>query len=443
MSVLLIDVVGPGVLSDVQTSGVFEKCLLVVPEEAVLSADLRREFVPITDCLQFIRGSSKKFVLRTSSELFRGIVAGTLYANYILSVSSDRPDLFKKMLPLVKIYDPTSASEHQDTSTTQPVQPSGEVSGAVFNQLANLYLTKVLAVPVLRQFTVPTVMLQLLAVVRGDYSKVIPYVQDKEHTARLLFEAAVKEGYFKKNGDNIVYNHQLCMANSTFFSQPAASTKPQPTISTDASSCGSFGAISPDNALYLKACNIFVNSYLSSAKLRGYTPSAFASNVREVLVKLKAPAECIAELPQIIYEGFKEFNYFTVKGGQLIYNEPKCKNHSIKSHNVPIPKRCCMNKPGQTPHNPPVTTPIKPEEPPPSADKPSELQAHIATIICKVQSGRSLESMDQIMIAVQESLLEYEKEIRRMFDVEDVLKIVETVREYLAESGYCSNDYPR
>jgi hypothetical protein len=55
MAVLLIDVVGPGLLIDIQTVRTFEKCLLVVSEEAVLSQDLRREYFPFSDCSEFMR----------------------------------------------------------------------------------------------------------------------------------------------------------------------------------------------------------------------------------------------------------------------------------------------------------------------------------------------------------------------------------------------------
>jgi hypothetical protein len=444
MSVLLVEVLADSLPCQLPPSKPFDKELLILSESSFLPAHLRADYVAVSDCLEFIRSPHTKLVIRTSSELFRGIIAGTLYANYKLTISSDRPDLYLRMLPTAQIYSsqPTAPEKPKaipmSPETPSPAVPPREssvstefVSEEAFQKLCNLYLNNVASSQRVRATTLAGAKEQILAVLNGMFVKSVPQVKNKDKVAQMLLEAMVRGDFLRVEGLSIVYNHQLLSHKPIHYRlgippEPLPQ-KPDVTIK-----------ILKANPLYVRSCNIYLNSYLCSARLRSTNVDQAKTALAKIVRESNGPQPGVHDFTEAIFNSFQASGYFSVKANQITYNLAKCKCKSLDASSVPSPHT--------TPYQP-QSTPSSSQEAPqvePSAQPQApELHTHISEIVLMVMARvDSLGTMAQVMRTIQEYILEYEAKHQVVLQVEEVETAVQTVLEFLADNGFCAQDYP-
>mmetsp|Transcript_14168 Transcript_14168/g.26653 ORF Transcript_14168/g.26653 Transcript_14168/m.26653 type:complete len:460 (-) Transcript_14168:1209-2588(-) len=456
MSVLLVEILTdtyPCSLPPVQP---FDKELLVISESTVLTSALRSEYSQVASCDDFIAKQGKRFFLRTNSELYRGIVAGTLNSNYQLTICSDRHDIYENMLKTIRTYNPTHIAAVP--KPIEPIQPpprpalvsqskpqprSYEVSEEVFIKLCNVYTNNVLSSPLKRATTVTGAISQITDVLNGNYVKSVPYVANKEKVAKMIFEAFVLARFIEVQGEKILYNDHsfrnrpfplttaLYQSVHDAVDTPVAVLTPKPIKIT----------ISGNDGGYVKASNIYLNSYLCSTRLRKFNAREVMQSLKKIVRDLSIPSALIDDLSEVIFTSFCAANYYTVKKEDLsvIYNTSLCRCKSLTAANVPSPVFYSLiekvlvttRQEPPIPSMPPKSPVIQQEEEPETG-----LPLHITNIIEKILLSKYLATPAQVMNTLQQAFLSYEKENKIVFDVNEVEEIVETIKEFLNEAGY-------
>jgi hypothetical protein len=440
MSVLLVEVLADSLPCQLPPSRPFDKELLVLSESSYLPAHLRGEYVAVSDCLEFIRSPHTKLVIRTSSELFRGIIAGTLYANYKLTISSDRPDLYLRVLPSAQIYSSQPTAPEKPMAPISPETPmppvaprDGSVSTELvseetFQKLCNIYLNNVVSSQRVRAATLAGAKEQILAVLDGMFVKSVPYVKNKDKVAQLLLEAMVRGNFLRVEGLNIVYNPQQ------LFNKPIHYRLSIPPVSEPVTKKPKSLKILKTDPLYVKSCNIYLNSYLTSQRLRSTNVDQAKSALEKIVRENHAPYPMVLDLTEAIFNSFQASGYYSVRANQVTYNLAKCKCKSLDGSSVPsVPS---------TPYLP-QSTPSQEAPQVETSSLPKDLQTHISEIVLLVMSrADSLGTMAQIIKTIQQCILEYEVKHQVVFALDEVETTVQTVLEFLADNGYCSQDYP-
>jgi hypothetical protein len=230
MSVLLVEVFSQSFPCEFPVSQPFSKQLIVLSEDTALPPHIRGEYLQVQNCGEFIRSQTGNYFLRTSSEFLRGVIAGTLNANYKLTVSTDRPDLYKQQLPFVSVYAPAQTIP-RDIKQQLPLEvPSSSKDHSADNwkKVCNDYLRSVLAKPHNRAQALPEATKQICGLMaRKKYVNCFSSDKARQEAARLVLEAAVQQGYLRLSGQLITYDDALCSQRPYVFFKPAA-VKPSP-----------------------------------------------------------------------------------------------------------------------------------------------------------------------------------------------------------------------
>jgi hypothetical protein len=245
MSALLVEVFSQSFPCEFPISSPFDKQLVVLSEDTVLTPHLRREYRQVQDCGEFVRSPTGNYFLRTSSEFLRGVIAGTLHAKYKLTVSTDRPDLYQQQFPNLSVYAPaqtTPSGINPELSVDVP-SSSNDPSGGNLKKVCHDYLRKVLTKPKKRAQTLPQAKEQILNMMshtsrkgKKFYARVFSTAQARQEVARQVLEAAVQEGYLRISDQVITYNDALCFQKPCVFFKPALANAAPPPASMPSSS---------------------------------------------------------------------------------------------------------------------------------------------------------------------------------------------------------------
>lgn len=449
MSVLLVEVMADAFPCKLPPVSAFDKQLLVISETTLLPVDLRTEYSQVFTCEEFISArSSQKYFLRTSSELFRGAIAGHLSASCRLSVSSERQDLYTRMFRNVQIYTSPAAIKPTPTASisnavvlyTPPAQTAitgrsdPEITLEVFNKFCNIYLVSIVKSTKNRRYTEPEAISQIMDVLNGKYVITTPFVANKPKTAKLIFDAFIQAGFFKLEGKTIIYNNAMC--NHSKFPATLSMLKPVAEVSSTPKAINS--SISVNESLYKSASNTFLNSYLCSTKLRSSMASQVVNELEKIIVKLHGSKETAKSLSQLIFSSFCQSKYYTVSNGIVTYNIELCRGKPLNKLSLPPPVSVIQKE----------KTQIKPDirqtavqhrlniEESKKQPREAQLSIHISNMIEKVKQSKYLYTETQIMETIQQSLFEYEKEANLALEVKEIVEIVEALYKFLKGQGY-------
>lgn len=451
MSVLLVEVLSNTIPCALPPTFAFDKELLVIAESTVLPPTLKTVYSQVQTCEEFTSGrKGNRCFLRTSSELCRGVVAGTLGTIFNLSICSERPDLYERMIKPLQIYaaigslqdsnaqigptDPwSSAGPDRQTATSSAARPTTpqstgaskpqqEMSLEVFQKCCNIYLSIVGSVR-LRTFTVHEVRSQILDVLNGKHVKSVPSVINKEKAALLIFNAFIQAGFYRVDGNSIIYDPQKC--SLTRF--PATSEM----LSLSNSARVINIKIQADDPLYFNVCNNFLNKYLTNPRVRSGRTEDVVREIEKIICTYGVP-QLAKDLAQVVFSSFCTSDYIALVNGAVSYNTFLCKPKRFNTHTLPAPVFISMLE------NPDLTTQSnpKPTLETETKDLDTGIAYHITNIIEKVMAKNPPTSPVQSMNLIQKCFLEYEREAGLTFNAKDVVEVIQTLIEFFKGVGF-------
>lgn len=427
MSVLLVEVLANEHLCNLADTSAFDKVLLLVDEDLNLSPTLKLEYAQVYNCADFITRTAKKSFLRTSGDLHRGIIAGTLNAVYQISIRSEREESYESIFKAV--YSPIERPSHEEPLrpplTPAPKlsqNPQPEVSEIVYQKLFNIYFYGNGMLKALKSKIQPPTSAELIELLIKVLNQPTGNpITKKVETARSMFDILKGAGYFKLNGDAMIYDEKLYQNKNFKLTGEQLQILRNPDIQPRE------GLTATDMDLYLYVCNQFLNIYLASPSLRSLDPVVVQQAIRAYLYE-RTTVDKARALSQAVFDSFSAAGYFTVTLSGVQYNPSLCRTSKLTHETAPR-SAFSQNETALAICQGPVTRQIE-------ELKDEGLPHHIANIILMVKSSNYLSTCLQIRDQIQKSLLQYQKEKLLAFESEEIETICYTVLEFLRERGY-------
>mmetsp|Transcript_24817 Transcript_24817/g.43693 ORF Transcript_24817/g.43693 Transcript_24817/m.43693 type:complete len:482 (-) Transcript_24817:59-1504(-) len=472
MSALLVEALADIVPIKLPPADYFDRELLVISESTILPVAVRSEYMQVHSCEDFMGKQGKRFFIRTSSELYRGIIAGTLNSNYILSIWTERPDLYSQMLKTIRLYDPerpikvpeiapplkpsnlaSSSSAASDSSSVSSKEenkqssralvypesrssPSTQVvSQGALQKACNIVINNIIGSHRLRETSVSGLLRQMVEVLNGRYAR-MPHVDDKQRAAQLMLECFVKAGFLTVEGQNIVYNDAQCRNKAFPMLSTIVSQLQQESAPTKPDTRQIRIRVTRDDPVYLTTCNRFLNNYLSSPR-RSSTPQGVFRELEQIISRVQVSEDLETDLAHVVFCSFLGSKHYKVEQGIMLYTPSLCYTHKLTPSNVPPPIHSSadqyLNSPQQ--QGPSYSK----QEVKADTDKVAvreKLTEHIGSVLERVIQSPFLNTHVEIMNSIQKALLSYEKEARLAFTASQVEEIVKAIIQWLKEAGY-------
>lgn len=445
MSVLLVEVMADVFPCKLPPVYPFDKLLVVISETTLLPFAWQTEYLQVLTCEEFLSAkSNQKYFIRTSSELYRGAIAGHLNASCRFSVCSQRQDLYTRMFRNVQIYNdplisrptPTASISNGLVLHTPPAQAAEdnkdiEISLKVFKKCCNVFLEAFVGSLKNRALTKPAAITQIIGILNGKYAQFKPNVGNKLKTAELIFNGFIQADFFNLNGDSIIYNSTKC-----FTSQfPATLSMITPSSEIHSKPRAIKLSISVDDMTYRTACNFFLNNYLCSARLRSSQVTQVVNELERIIIQMKVLSFTVKDLAQLIFSSFCKSEYYKVSDGFVTYNLDLCHGRFLDTQTLPPPVFFSIL---ETETSQSETHSQQRENKAEHKEEPLEspLSLHIFRMIEKVKKSKYLSTHKQIMDTIQHCLIEYIKEANLAFESTEIQAIVQATLEFLREQGY-------
>mmetsp|Transcript_9456 Transcript_9456/g.18210 ORF Transcript_9456/g.18210 Transcript_9456/m.18210 type:complete len:383 (+) Transcript_9456:601-1749(+) len=375
MKVLMVEILTQSIPTDMPLVRGFDRVLFTLSENTVVDRYLGRICKSFND---FLESSDGLCVIKTRSELERGVIAARVAERFDLTVHSTRSDIYTELLP---------CSVYKDKPKL--LQDKGQL-----DKLCNIYKNSILTSQRVRAPSVEGARAQILEVLDRFNAAVI---DDPYSVAQEVFNVMLKEGYYSVAGSMMIYNNEMCRHNPARKSQKRLE-KSRPKLELDQS-----------DKLLISCCNDYLNSYLASEKSR----QEYVSQVKRAIVRIaKGKQASVGDqerLKKKIFDWFMEMGYYKVKEGRVQYNLDKCKSGSVRTGSEQSLDGSEVSSEDQ-------------EDP------------HVRGILAIV-NGKTIRNGTELVLAVQQSLLEYERQTGYVFSASEVNDLVPRCME-LAEYIY-------